>query len=226
LSLFYAMGARDSLSKDLLTISPCCSMSKLSVTFKGLPLQTIQIKPGETGIGRDPSNEVHIDSLAIADFHAEIRSTPEGDFIRALQLGFPVIINRRPVTEHLLADGDHIVLGKHSLFYAETETPQVVEDVQDRRLPPLFRPFESSFQVMNGKQIGMVIPLKATVTQIGKEATGMVIVTRTNNGHVIEAGSENVRVTINGQPLQNREATLVDGDIVRINSSLLQYFQK
>jgi hypothetical protein len=202
-------------------------MSKLSITFKGLRLQTIDIKLGETGIGRDPSNQVHIDSLAIADFHAKIRSTPEGDFIRTLQLDYPVIVNEHPITEHLLDDGDHILIGKHSLYYTEGRPSYELDDVPERKSPLPFRPFEGSFQIMNGKQIGMVIPLKATVTQIGKETTGMVIVTRNSDGYVIASGSDNVRVTINGHTLEEkREAILIDGDIVRINSSLLQFFQR
>lgn len=201
-------------------------MPKLSITFKGLPLQTVEIKPGETGIGRDPSNAVCIDSLAVADFHADIRSGPESYVIRPLQAGYPVIVNKHAITEHVLADGDHILIGKHSLYFtAERASDGFSGPMETRPVAP-FRPFEGSFQVMNGKQIGMVIPLKATVTQIGKESTGMVIVTRGSEGYVIAAGSDNVRLTINGQALEHRESVLSDGDIVRINNSLLQFFQR
>lgn len=214
------MGVMDGIPKTKL------SMPKLSITFKGLPLQTVELKPGETGIGRDTSNTICIDSLAVADFHADIRSGPEGYVIRPLQAGYPITVNKHSVTEHLLADGDHILIGKHSLYFTEERTADGFGDSVETRPVAPFRPFEGSFQVMNGKQIGMVIPLRATVTQIGKESTGMVIVTRGSEGYVIAAGSDNVRVTINGQALKNRESALSDGDIVRINSSLLQFFQR
>lgn len=202
-------------------------MAKLSITFKGMPLQSIELRQGETRIGRDPANDVQIDSLAIADFHAVIRHTPEGFIIEQLQAGFPLLINQKQVTEELLQDGDIIHIGKHSLFYSEQARsfPQL-DELPDRKPTSEFRPFEGSFQVMNGKHIGMVIPLKATVTQMGKDGAGQVIVTKSAEGYTIAAGSSQVLLTINGHPVTDGEAPLVDGDMVRINSALLQFFQK
>lgn len=201
-------------------------MPKLSITFKDVLLQTFELHHGETGIGRDASNAVCIDSLAIADFHASIRSSPEGYIIRALQDQYPVIVNETSITEHLLTRGDHILIGKHSLYFSDELTAYDLSAPMEKGAAGEFRLFEGSFQVMNGKQIGMVIPLKAPVTRIGKESTGVVIVSRNNKGYVIAAGSENVRVTINGQSLEHRESVLTHGDIVRINNSLLQFFQE
>jgi pSer/pThr/pTyr-binding forkhead associated (FHA) protein len=201
-------------------------MSKLSITFKGLPLQTVDLNVGNTGIGRNPANRVHIDSLAIADFHAVLKPVAKGYVLQALQPGFPVLVNDKPVAERLLQDGDHILVGKHSLYYSESRPVTEIEPEQDKKNTAQFRPFEGSFQVMSGKQIGMVIPLKATVTQIGKEASGMVIVTRQEGGYEISVGSPNVRVTINGLSIEEHHGLLADGDIVRVNNSLLQFFQK
>lgn len=201
-------------------------MAKLSITFKGMPLQSIDLRKSETTIGRDPSNDVQIDSLAIADFHAVIRSTPEGCIIQRLQAGFPVLVNKKAVTEELLADGDIILIGKHSVHFNEQGQSLPKPDELPTRTPTAeFRPFEGSFQVMNGKHIGMVIPLKATVTQMGKDS-GMVIVTKGDEGYTISASSREILLTINGEPVEQGEAALVDGDIVRINSSLLQFFQR
>ena len=203
-------------------------MAKLSITFKGMPLQAVELRKGETRIGRDPANDVAIDSLAIADFHAVIRHTPDGFYIEQLQAGFPLVLNQKQVTEDLLQDGDIIQIGKHSLYFSEQvrSVPQPDELLPDRKPTAEFRPFEGSFQVMNGKHIGMVIPLKATVTQMGKDGSGQVIVTKGGEGYTIAAGSSHVLLTINGQPVTDGDAQLTDGDMVRINSTLLQFFQK
>lgn len=209
-------------------------MSKLTVTFKGIPLQSIELGDGEIGIGRDPGNALHIDSLAIAAFHAVVRSAAGGGYaIRQLQADFPLYLNGRPVAEERLRDGDHILVGKHNLYFsAEPAPPGRMEPSrksteEDDIPPPInFRTFEGDLQVMNGRQIGMLIPLKNTVTQIGKESTGMVVVTKGEEGYLIEAGSNKVLLTINGQPVGDAPAPLNDGDIVRINSSLLQFFVK
>lgn len=202
-------------------------MPKLSITFKDVPLETIDLRRGETGIGRDPSNEVHIDSLAIADFHAVIRATPEGYVLRRAVIDLPVLVNNAPIDEHLLEDGDKIVIGKHSLYFINDGAPAAgTANLNDPKTSAQYRPFEGSFQVMNGKHIGMVIPLKATVTQIGKEATGMIVVTKGEEGYKIAPGSGHMLLTINGHPLDQEEEILKDGDIVRLNSALLQFFQR
>lgn len=207
-------------------------MSKLTVTFKGIPLQSIDLDQGEIGIGRDPANAVHIDSLAIAAFHAVVRYAAPDYVIRQLQADFPLYLNGRPVNEERLNDGDHILIGKHNLYFtAEQRLHSRVDPIRRTQEPePVpainFRTFEGSFQVMNGKQIGMLIPLKNTITQIGKESSGLVIVTKGDYGYSIHAGSDNVLLTINGQPVGRDQAPLKDGDVVRINSSLLQFFVK
>jgi pSer/pThr/pTyr-binding forkhead associated (FHA) protein len=202
-------------------------MPRLTIVFKDIPLESIDLESGKTSIGRDPSNTVRIDSLAIADFHAEIRSTPKGYIIRQLNAGFPIYINnKQPVAEEVLHDGDHILIGKHSMYFSEEGAHTEVGENEESNPAAHFRPFEGSFQVMNGKQIGMVIPLKNNVTHIGKESSGMVIVTRGNEGYTISPGSSDVLLTINGHAVDQGEAPLADGDIIRINSSLLQFFQK
>ncbi len=201
-------------------------MSKLTVTFKDIPLQSIELEQGEIGIGRDPSNPLHIDSLALADFHAVVKSTDEGYVILRLKTDFPVFLNGRQISEELLSDGDQILVGKHHLFFTHDPSSRKVDDKPETFPKSIFRSFEGSFQVMNGKQIGMVIPLKLNVTQIGKGPTGLVFVTKGETGYSIAAADGEVLLTINGQPVEQEQAPLKDGDIVRINSSLLQFFQK
>jgi hypothetical protein len=200
-------------------------MPKLTLTFKDIPLQSVELGSGETGIGSDPSNALYIDSLAIAAFHAVVQSTPVGYVIRQLEANFPVYLNGRQVSEELLSDGDHVLIGKHGLHFTNQPSVAKVNDDHERRPPAYSQTFEGSFQVMNGKQIGMLIPLKNSVTRIGKEASGMVIVSKGEESYVIAPGSDDLLLTINGRPVKE-EAFLSDGDTVRINSSLLRFFQR
>jgi hypothetical protein len=201
-------------------------MSKLTVTFKDIPLQSIELGKREVGIGRDPSNALHIDSLALADHHAVVKYTVEGYVIRQLRQDYPVFLNGRPISEERLSDGDHIAIGKHNIYFIhEPPAPSFDDDIDGPRAQ--YRSFEGSFQVMNGRQIGMVIPLKLPVTQIGKGPSGSVVVTKGEEGYTVSAPSGEVLLTINGLPVPvGEEALLKHNDIVRINSSLLQFFQK
>lgn len=200
-------------------------MSKLTVAFKDIPLQSVELRHGEIGIGRDPSNAVCIDSLALAEFHATIKYTPEGYIIRQLHADFPIIINGRQVSHEHLKDGDQILVGKHQIYFVHE--PLLQEPKPEPPPENVFRSFEGSFQVMNGKRIGTVIPLKQASTQIGKGPAGVVAVTKGNTGYTISPQDNEVLLTINGNPIRPGEDTpLESGDIVRINSSLLQFFQK
>lgn len=202
-------------------------MSKLTVTFKDIPLQSIELEKREIGIGRDPSNALHIDSLALADYHAVVRYTEEGYVIRQLRQDYPIYLNGRLISEERLSDGDHIAIGKHNIYFIHQAPPPGFDDEIDLGPRTQYRSFEGSFQVMNGRQIGMVIPLKLPVTQIGKGPSGSVVVTKGEEGYMIAASSGEVLLTINGLSIAaGEEALLRHNDIVRINSSLLQFFQK
>lgn len=209
-------------------------MPRLTISFKEIPLQSVDLELGETRIGRDPSNTVQIDSLAVADFHAVIHASLEGYVLKKANPDHALHVNDEAVTgEKELHNGDVISIGKHSVQFThlaekpshpETAAPPKPQPAASTR--PRFRPMEGNFQVMNGKRIGMVISLKNAVTQIGKESSGMVTVHRTDEGYTITPGSEEVLLTINGLPVTGADAPLNDNDIVRINSTLLQFFHK
>lgn len=205
-------------------------MPKIRISLKGTHLYTVELGLDKTGIGSDPSNKVHIDGSTVTDFHAEIYSSSDGFCVRPLKVGFPIVVNEEFVTtKHLLQNGDRVLIGKHHIDFQDEPAKKAGKSSSSppKEEPiPQFRSFQGSFQVMNGKQLGVVIPLKTGVTQIGKEATGMVIVTRVNEGYLISAGSQNVKLTINGFVPENEKTMLSDGDIVRVNNSLLLFFQR
>lgn len=210
-------------------------MPRLTISFKEIPLQSVDLELGENGIGRDPSNPVHIDSLAVADFHAVILASPQSYVLKKKSANHPLSVNEEAVIEEReLHNGDVISIGKHNLLFThlaekalppETGEPAKPKPIPVSTTPPRFKPLEGNFQIMNGKRIGMVIPLKGAVTQIGKEPAG-ITVNRSDEGFTITAGSEAVLLTINGLPVTEAEAPLQDGDIVRVNGALLQFFHK
>jgi pSer/pThr/pTyr-binding forkhead associated (FHA) protein len=210
-------------------------MAKLTLTFKGKRLQTISLDAGSASIGRDPSNALQIDSLAVAPQHAVVVSTPEGRVIRSLRDDLPLLFQGRRITEHKLSHGDYVAIGKHTLLYTEDEfNPDVTgiritesNDPEGNELSNFHRSsFEGSFQVMNGKQIGLVIPLKKALTRLGREGAGVAVVAKRKEGFFISPLAEETHLTVNGAPVNDEAVLLNDGDIVKINNSLLQFFQE
>jgi hypothetical protein len=209
-------------------------MAKLTLTFKGKRLQTVQLTPGETSIGRDPSNTMQIDSLAVAPHHAMVLSSPEGKVIRSTQDHLTFLVQGHRVTEHKLGHGDLVIIGKHTLIYTEDdfptdvpETPEAVTaDSEDIESWLNQRTLEGSFQVLNGKQMGLVIPLKKALTRLGREDSGVVVIAKRKEGFFITPLAEHTHLSINDIHVNDDTVLLNDGDVVKINHSLLQFFQK
>ncbi|MCF6354783.1 MAG: FHA domain-containing protein [Candidatus Polarisedimenticolaceae bacterium] len=96
-------------------------MAKLSLSFKGRPIAVHHFNESSeaTTIGRSPACTLVIDSLAVAPIHAKIIATPTGSLITAVTDEMATLVNNHPITEHLLAHGDIIQIGKHTLTFAE-----------------------------------------------------------------------------------------------------------
>lgn len=203
-------------------------MAKISVTFKGLPLHSVELAGEQVHIGRDPSNDVHIDSLAVGEFHAVMTRTSEGYRIRPLQDRYPVAVNQTPVSDALLRNGDEIQVGKHTLVFLDDQPRRRSAPAaeQERQPAPLSPQRNASLQVLTGKWSGVVIPLKTAVTRIGREKTGTVEIARDERGCSIAVASGDLLVTVNGKVVSKGEnARLADRDLIKINTSLFQYFE-
>lgn len=206
-------------------------MAKLTLTFRGKSLQAITLKPGEIGIGRDPSNLLHIDSLAVAPQHAVVESTPEQHVIREVDSRFPVFVNDKKVVEHALNHGDRITVGKHVLFYIKDDTFRSEGQAEPDPEPEVWTDtdakfFDGSLQVLNGRQIGLLIPLKKSLVRLGKEGAGVVIIAKRKNGYFISPLAEGTLLTVNDNPVKDQAVLLSDGDLIKINDSLMQFFQE
>lgn len=95
-------------------------MAKIVVTLKGKVLREIQLGEGTTRIGRDPSNEIHLENPAVSRFHAEIyrqgwpfyvedKKSTNGTYLNGKFLNWKSALNNR----------DQITIGKHTLVFLE-----------------------------------------------------------------------------------------------------------
>ncbi|MDV3240374.1 MAG: FHA domain-containing protein [Methylocaldum sp.] len=206
-------------------------MAKLTLTFRGKSLQAITLRPGEISIGRDPSNLLHIDSLAVAPQHAIIESTPEQNIIREVDSEFPVFVNDKKIAEHALGHGDRITVGKHVIFFTKEEIFRSERQADAEAEPEVWTDadakfFNGSLQVLNGRQIGLVIPLKKSLVRLGKEGSGVVIIAKRKSGYFISPLADGTSLTINDKPVKDQAVLLNDGDLIKVNESLMQFFQE
>lgn len=208
-------------------------MPKLTVYFKDKEIDSFIFDEGKVRIGRDETNEITIDSLAIAPVHAVITLRDGTATIRALQDEFPMTVNGGKTTEAVLNENDMIALGKHHVLFSSAASVGVPKPFAEavENDPPASLLFgvepelpNGNFQIMDGENIGKIIPIKKTMIQLGRPGQGIVVVTRKKEGYFVSTLENKGSLTVNGEPIENKIVKLSDNDILGINDKSLQFF--
>ncbi len=206
-------------------------MAKLTVFFKYKEINSYLFENRVVHIGRDETNDVAIDSLAVAPAHAAIIIHDETSTIKQLNDSFPLIVNGQKVKESPLADKDSITIGKHDIVYNTTEAASysesdelVFEDGKHLDSDNVAQLRPASLQVLNGSNIGKILPLKKAMTKLGSSGSGVVVISKKRDGYFITALENTGKITINNIPLDNSYSKLNDNDTLAINNVSLQFF--
>jgi len=208
-------------------------MTKLTLSFKGRLLAVFHLTGDSSVIGRDPSCDIVIDSLALAPRHARISQTEDGAYLSALDPAQPVFLNGQRVDNALLQDGDVILVGKHTLSVVlgddsglelnwptqPAAAPRREEATDGRDQVPAY------LQVQSGPAIGQVIPLTRAVTRLQRIGGTEVVVTRHGGLHLLTRIGEANRVEVGGQLLQgDRQVQLHDRVRIDVDGTRCQFF--
>jgi len=197
-------------------------MATLTLSFRGTTQKVHRVDSGIITIGRDPDNTLCIDSLAIAPKHVIIDfDHSDGPKLILEDNQYPVLINGKSVDQHQLSHGDLISLGKHTLCYT-------TDDWDNKALepPPDFpKPHkEAGLQILNGKNIGRVIPLKRAMTRLGNPGGSIAVIAARKNGFFLSSLEGGERIRVNGQPVGEQTIELTPGDRLEINDNKLLFY--
>ncbi len=209
-------------------------MAKFTVFFKDKPIHSSIHESGVVHIGRDESNDLAVDSLAIAPAHAAVILRNAIPIIKQLNADFPLIINGVQHKEATLQDGDTITIGKHRIVYSSTEKVASAllathaEEPENEKLNQEFNNRshlpEANLQVMGGKHIGRLVPLKKTMTRLGREGAGIIVITRRKEGYFVSMLEVNDQIKINGAGLGDQTLLLKNNDMLIIDKIPMQFF--
>lgn len=94
-------------------------MAKLYLTFDGRPLKEFTLSHGVITIGRLPDNLVQIDNLAVSGHHAKVYWAIERYVVEDNGSTNGTYVNEERITKRELADGDKILIGKHTLEFVD-----------------------------------------------------------------------------------------------------------
>jgi pSer/pThr/pTyr-binding forkhead associated (FHA) protein len=101
-------------------------MAKLLYSLEGNSLGEFSLDKERITIGRRPSNDIHIDNLAVSGDHAVITTIGVDSFLEDLDSTNGTLVNTKPVKKHVLHHNDVIEFGKYQIKYvnhAQEKTP-------------------------------------------------------------------------------------------------------
>ena len=111
-------------------------MAKLILKLKDTVLKELPIDKPQITIGRDRSNDIVIENLAVSRHHAKIfHHQDQSFFIEDLKSGNGVFVNKQKITKEVLSHNDEILVGKHTLVFMNEEKKPVEQ--KEQRAAPL-----------------------------------------------------------------------------------------
>jgi len=120
----------------------------LNGKFKG---RRLTIQQGSVLIGRDPECQIDLDDDdEVSRHHAKIEYSGGSPVISDLGATNPVVVNRQPVKQHRLRNGDQIEIGRTIIEYLSGTTSA----------PPLHRHRFSKMQAVSFTAIGLIVLLQ------------------------------------------------------------------
>jgi hypothetical protein len=209
-------------------------MAKFTVLFKERPIQSTIFDTRVIHIGSDDTNDLIIDSLAVAPAHAVVSLNDGHAVIKQLNDNFPLVINNEAHKECPLNNDDEIAIGKHKIIFNTVETiltpPQpeslASKDLEslNEELEPDLNISEAYLQVMGGKHIGRLIPIKNGMTRIGHNGSGVAAIAKRTDGYYISSLENDDLLTVNKKPLEEQTIKLNKDDQIFIDNTPMQFF--
>jgi len=91
-------------------------MAKLLLQFDSTVLKEFPVGTHAITIGRAPDNDIHIDNLAVSNYHARVYAENNRLMVEDLDSLNGTFLNNRRVKKEWLRTGDAILIGKHLLI--------------------------------------------------------------------------------------------------------------
>ncbi|MDP1773575.1 MAG: FHA domain-containing protein [Methylobacter sp.] len=208
-------------------------MAKLTVFFKDKAIQSGLFENGVVHIGRDETNDLTIDNLAVAPAHAVIIIGDDACAIKQLNDRFPLIINGEATKACNLSNNDMISMGKHAILFNTAEfvgfsaaSDSLIDDVKslNQEIDRTLHNPAANLQIMNGNNIGKILPLKNAMTRLGHDGNGIIAISKRKDGYFVSVLENSGTITVNNEPLDDKSLKLNTNDVLVVNNTSLQFF--
>lgn len=201
-------------------------MAKFTVFFKDVPIQSELFDAGVIHIGRDNTNDIVIDSLAVAPAHAAVIIKPDEVVIKQLHEEFPLFVNGQKIKECQLRNNDKITIGKHFIVFnvSEFSLAESAKGKTETAAEQKSETLEANLQIIGGQHIGRLIPLKKSMTRLGGSGKGVIVISKRKDGYFISALESHPSLKVNNQPLGDSILKLNHNDKIVIDNTPMQFY--
>ena len=152
-------------------------MAKLTLCLGSKPLKSLILAGRNTLIGSDPSCDIAIDDLSLRSVHARITCDGRDYHLAATADTGELKINHGHSHEHLLKDGDAIVLGAYTLVFSDEHSHAHLHTST-----PASR---GALRILGGKHQGRLINLYSPVTRFGSAGSLAAMISRREDGYYL-----------------------------------------
>ncbi|HEU4708291.1 MAG TPA: FHA domain-containing protein [Methylophilaceae bacterium] len=227
-------------------------MAKLLFSLQGNFLGEFPLDKERVTIGRRPSNDIHIDNLAISGEHAVVKTIGKDAFLEDLGSTNGTLVNRKKVQQHILQDGDVIELGKYQLKYVASDvtgtataklasTVKATEQAPTAKvemaapaapLPPAkpkaaAKPAEAEkrgkVNILTGPNKGKELGLDKALTTLGKPGLQVAVITRRHQGYFITHVEGQSHPLVNGKAIGVQAHALKNHDVIELAGVKMEF---
>ena len=206
-------------------------MGKLVIKFQGKLVGEVNLKLGDTKIGRKPTCDIVLDDPVVSGEHALVKTVGLKSTLQDLGSKNGTFIENKRVQQQELRHGETILIGTHLLVYRDDvnlETP--VFSTRPAAAAPS-TPHANTTVLMKfaeligieGKDKGKRVPLIKETVVLENPGKGPARIERTSEGYVIQAAVGPGEPRINDRPVPPSGQLLEVGDIIEAGGTKFQF---
>ena len=220
-------------------------MAKLILSINGIEKGEYRLDKERVTIGREPGNDICIDSLAVSRKHALAITILNDSFLEDLGTTNGTFVNGVLIKKHVLKDGDVIRIGEHELKYVEglegqadnefvrrlvikpgsASTAVAAAQKAERAIPvdieaaPATPPL-GRLTALDGPFAGQALELGKALIILGKPGVQVALISRRPQGyfliHVQADGDGKSGPTVNSEAVGREARQLKNDDLIEL----------
>ncbi|MDO8706115.1 MAG: FHA domain-containing protein [Sulfuricaulis sp.] len=208
-------------------------MGKLVIKFRGQPVSDVNLKLGETTIGRHATCDIVLNNdKSVSGTHAVIKTVGKKSTLQDLGSTNGTFLETRRVTQHELQHGETIFIGEHELVYrddlalgasgfgkgsgASAVSADSLENTQVISM-------HAQLVAVEGKDKGKRVPLMKEETLLDNSGKNPARIYRGPDGYVLHAQIGPGEPRINNKPIPHGGQILENDDIIDIAGTKFQF---